>query len=118
MPRSNNRERALGRSDRSTQSPAGEGSSWASVGSLGILRCIQNPRRPLMHLPLDEDFLRWAERAVGSECLVQMIRAELARRVGTEKQTDFLDRLKIRGHWQRSIVGMEIQSHADLATVI
>jgi hypothetical protein len=47
-----------------------------------------------------------------------MIRADLARRVGTEKQTDFLDRLKIRGHWQRAIVGKEIKSPMDLATVI
>jgi hypothetical protein len=71
-----------------------------------------------MHVPLDERFLEWAERAIGTERLVQMIRDDLTCKAAPRTQTEFLNELRIRGHWQRAIVGGAIRSYADLATVI
>ena len=71
-----------------------------------------------MHLPLDEHFLQWAEKAVGTSCLVQMIGDGLDRVTQGKPRMKFLNELKIRGHWHRAIVNGVIKSHADLATVI
>src|SRR4051794_39608368 len=80
--------------------------------------CVPNTRRRPMHLPLDEQFLRWAEKAVGIPRLIQMIDEALDRVAPHETRTEFLNRLKIRGHWQRAIIDGVIKSYADLATVI
>ncbi len=71
-----------------------------------------------MRVPLDEKFLRWAEQAVGTACLVQMIQEDLARQHPGQTQTAFLNRLGIRAQWQRAIVDGKIADYGLLATVV